>query len=337
MSTTQIVTFSSLVPREVFQSGSLNDQTKVDLKEYFIAVKTRYESGEDYPYDLEELVPTVFTRKDMAVEALERDFTQDIDYRLFRRETENHAFGGRPAKDYRLSPLTFEFMAARKNKDIFGLYHRVFHAKTKPISLVEQALLSAQAMFEQKLRLDRTEQRVDSVETTLETIQAALPKPSTHATVKAYAISKGYVVDNKLAGQLGRKCSLLCRQSGIPLMREADEQFAAVNSYPLNILELAFNEIMPDGVPLEKFVLEPEGDFYPVKELWYAVGRMRANERGVNRYLDCHFGWQYQGPDGRWHPTDAGKPHCKVAKNGKLLWNIEAFKTEYNKSQSPAL
>lgn len=127
--TTQLVTFSSLVPREVFQSGSLNDQAKVDLKEYFIAVKTRYESGEEYPYDLEELIPTVYPRKDHAVRAIEDWFTQGIDF--ISSPKKGNEDNPKPPMEYRLSPFAFEFVAARKNKDIFGLYHRVFHARTE--------------------------------------------------------------------------------------------------------------------------------------------------------------------------------------------------------------
>lgn len=119
--------FSSLVPRDVFQSGILSDQSKIDLKEYFVAVKTRFESGEEFPYNLDELIPAVFASKQKATDALIRDFTQDID---FTRSTVRLTDNPTPREDYFLSPLAFEFMVARKHKEIFALYHTVFHMHT---------------------------------------------------------------------------------------------------------------------------------------------------------------------------------------------------------------
>lgn len=126
-----LLRFNQVLSREVFQSGALPDQGCIDLKAYFVAVKKRHDGGEQFPYNLEELIPTVFAQKVKAIEALKRDFMEGIDYCLISRQVndENSVSGYRTTTDYYLSPLAFEFMVARKNKDVFRVYHEIFHLK----------------------------------------------------------------------------------------------------------------------------------------------------------------------------------------------------------------
>jgi phage antirepressor YoqD-like protein len=151
MATTNFSTFSQMVDRKMFQVKALPGETTVLLEDYFKAVKERHDGGDAYPYDIDEMVPTVFVSKHKAVEALLRDFTQDIDFTVFTRPGEN---AGRPANDYRLTPLTFEFMVARKSKPIFEIYHRIFHVATSPRDLTrEQILLMALESERERMRL----------------------------------------------------------------------------------------------------------------------------------------------------------------------------------------
>ncbi len=249
--TTQSLSFSSVISRDVFQSGSLSDQSCIDLEAYFVAVKTRYEFGEEYPYDLEEMVPTVFALKHKAVDALTKDFTQGIDYILFTQTGENPQ-GGRPSVSYHLSPLAFEFMVARKSKDVFSLYHRVFHAKTQPLSPAEQLLRSAQMMVAHERRLQISEQRQDQIEAEVAEIKAALPSTSTHSTVKAYAISREIKINKLVAMKIARRCAHRCKSLGFPLLKVSDDQYGVINSYPLDILQQVFDEemaILIDDLP----------------------------------------------------------------------------------------
>jgi len=80
MAETNITTFSQMVNREMFQAKVLASEATVLLEDYFRAIKGRYDSGEAYPYEIDEMVPTVFTSKHKAVEALLRDFAQDVDF-----------------------------------------------------------------------------------------------------------------------------------------------------------------------------------------------------------------------------------------------------------------
>jgi hypothetical protein len=246
---TQVVRFSSLISRDVFQSGSLTDQARVDLKSYFVAVKTRFESGEEFPYDIEELVPVVFTRRDMAMEALKRDFTQDIDYRLIRQKTEdaNSVTGFRVANNCLLSPLAFEFMVARKNKDVFSLYHTIFHLKTVPSVatgpvdldlMIQQNAMIGKAIIELKSQREA----MQAIQQDVADIKAALPSPKTHTTIRAYSAVRNIKMDARTAQRLGRRASHLSVQMGRSINHIPDDLYGTVNAYPNDIIERVFND-----------------------------------------------------------------------------------------------
>ena len=150
---TQLVRFSALIARDEFQSGSLSDQAQIDLKAYFVAVKQRFDSGEQFPYNLDELVPTVFVTRQKAIYSLKKEFTQDVD---FIRLTVRLDGNPNPREDYYLSPRAFEFMVAKKNKEIFFIYHRVFHVATQPSASATGLLAQAMQMIEaeHRARLD---------------------------------------------------------------------------------------------------------------------------------------------------------------------------------------
>lgn len=118
--------FSTLVPRSVYQTGVLTETQRIDLFRYFANVHDRWMGGEAFPYDLEELVPTVYSHKDKAVRALKEKYTQDVDYTgspiLGNSDNPN------PNIKYRLSCETFEHMVAKRNKAIFAVYSQIFHA-----------------------------------------------------------------------------------------------------------------------------------------------------------------------------------------------------------------
>ena len=122
--------FSTLVPRSVYQTGVLTETQRIDLFRYFANVHDRWMGGEAFPYDLEEMVPTVFSRKEKAVKALTEKYTQDVDYRLIHQTVEDKTSvsGVRSYDKYHLSCTCFEHMVARRNKAIFAVYSQIFHA-----------------------------------------------------------------------------------------------------------------------------------------------------------------------------------------------------------------
>lgn len=102
-----------------------------ELKAYFEAVcKIVDSNSEEFPINLDEVWPLCYGRKSDAVEALAKDFLQDVDYKVIRQNPQN-PLGGRPINEYHLTTSCFEFFIARKVRPVFEVYRRVFHAARK--------------------------------------------------------------------------------------------------------------------------------------------------------------------------------------------------------------
>jgi len=243
---TQSIGFSSLISRDVFQSGILSDQSQIDLKSYFVGVKLRYESGDEFPYDLVELVPTVFTRKDIAVDSLKNDFTQGIDFTgsVSRRSDDNP----NPPITYRLSPLAFEFMVARKSKDVFSLYHTIFHLKTTPPTLstepVDLDLMIQQNAMIGKAIIELKSQReaMQAIQRDVSDIKAALPTAKTHTTIRAYAATHNIRLAPRVAQRLGKRYSHITINQGLAINAIPDDLYGTVNAYPNAIIHQVFTD-----------------------------------------------------------------------------------------------
>ncbi|CDH44633.1 hypothetical protein [Candidatus Contendibacter odensensis] len=114
-----------ILSRPDFQSGLLNSQQEIDLQRYFLDVHERQANGDAFPFNLEELVPSVYQLKHKAVEALKKGYTQGVDFISSPGRVIDNP---NPEVEYRLSSATFEHLVAKKNKAIFEVYRRVFHA-----------------------------------------------------------------------------------------------------------------------------------------------------------------------------------------------------------------
>jgi len=130
MTTQYFTSFSTLVPRDTYKAGLLTENQRVDLFRYFADVHARWLGGEQYPYDLEELVPTVFSHKKGAIRELTDKYTQDVDFRqtpIFEQD-ETSVSGVRKTDKYHLTCECFEHMVAKRNKAVFAVYSQIFHA-----------------------------------------------------------------------------------------------------------------------------------------------------------------------------------------------------------------
>ena len=130
MTTQYFTSFSTLVPRDVYKAGLLTENQRVDLFRYFADVHARWLGGEQYPYDLEELVPTVFSHKKGAIRELTDKYTQGVDFRqtpIFEQD-ETSVSGVRKTDKYHLTCECFEHMVAKRNKAVFAVYSQIFHA-----------------------------------------------------------------------------------------------------------------------------------------------------------------------------------------------------------------
>lgn len=125
--------------------------SKEHLLAYFENVCKLAEKQEQFPVNLDDVWPLIYGRKEEAVRALTTDFqySEDVDYKVLRRNAENPT-GGRPVNEYWLSVSCLEHFVARKKRDVFEVYRKVFH-KTKEI-LSRQQIRSTPQTYAQALR-----------------------------------------------------------------------------------------------------------------------------------------------------------------------------------------
>ena len=123
-----------------------------EIKAYFIQVLNLSRSKEEFPVNLDEVWPLVYSRRDKAVRALRSGeiFMEGIDYQVFpqngeKSDTFSHFGGkvqddgedekpkgsfsvmGRPQNIYMLSIPCLEYLIARKVRPVFEVYRQVFH------------------------------------------------------------------------------------------------------------------------------------------------------------------------------------------------------------------
>lgn len=100
-----------------------------EIKRYFTAVLKLAKSSEQFPVNLEEVWPLVYGKKSDAVQALQRDFIEDVDYQVLRQNPQNPN-GGRPINEYKLSVSCLEYFIVKKVRPVFEVYRKVFHKTT---------------------------------------------------------------------------------------------------------------------------------------------------------------------------------------------------------------
>ena len=109
-----------------------------EIKVYFEEVLRLSKDSEEFPVNLDEVWPLVYSAKEKAVRALKSNdlFLQNVDYQVLTQNGENYevlarnggkAKNGRPTEIYMLSVSCLEFFIARKVRQVFEVYRQVFH------------------------------------------------------------------------------------------------------------------------------------------------------------------------------------------------------------------
>lgn len=106
--------------------------TDQEIKAYFEEVLRMSKDSEEFPVNLDEVWPLVYSRKDKAVRALKEGelFIEGIDYIPLPQNGErlyNGQFDGGNQVTYMLSVPCLEFFIARKVRPVFEVYRQVFH------------------------------------------------------------------------------------------------------------------------------------------------------------------------------------------------------------------
>ena len=118
--------------------------TDQEIKAYFEEVLRMSRDSEEFPVNLDDVWPLVYSRKDKAVRALKEGelFIEGIDYIPLPQNGErlegnllaqngkrmaNGQFNGCDKVTYKLSVPCLEFFIARKVRPVFEVYRQVFH------------------------------------------------------------------------------------------------------------------------------------------------------------------------------------------------------------------
>ena len=106
------------------------ESSSEEIKSYFHAVLRLSQDDNEFPINLDDVWPLVYSRKDKAVRSLEENFIQDVDYQVLPQNGENLQ-GGRPTNVYHITLSCMEFFIARKVRPVFEVYRQVFHGVAK--------------------------------------------------------------------------------------------------------------------------------------------------------------------------------------------------------------
>ena len=112
--------------------------TDQEIKAYFEEVLRMSRDSEEFPVNLDDVWPLVYSAKEKAVRALKSNdlFLQNVDYQVLAQNGEKSGFlaqnggkvkNGRPTEIYMLSVPCLEFFIARKVRPVFEVYRQVFH------------------------------------------------------------------------------------------------------------------------------------------------------------------------------------------------------------------
>lgn len=112
--------------------------TAKEIKAYFEEVLRLSKDSEEFPVNLDDVWPLVYSAKEKAVRALKSNdlFLQNVDYQVLAQNGENSGVlaqnggkvrNGRPTEIYMLSVPCLEFFIARKVRPVFEVYRQVFH------------------------------------------------------------------------------------------------------------------------------------------------------------------------------------------------------------------
>ena len=105
-----------------------------------------------------------------------------------------------------------------------------------PLSPAEMLLAQAQQLVEQERRLAGMEVEVKEVTSKVAAIEGA----HNWFTALGYAINNNYKTERNYLMRVGKKASAIMREKGEAPQPRQDATFGKVNTYPIDVLEVAF-------------------------------------------------------------------------------------------------
>lgn len=102
------------------------ESSSEEIKNYFNAILELSQADNEFPINLDEVWPLVYSEKSKAVRALKNDFIEGIDYQSFAQNGKRE-IGATITHVYHLTLSCMEFFIARKVRPVFEVYRQVFH------------------------------------------------------------------------------------------------------------------------------------------------------------------------------------------------------------------
>lgn len=202
-----------------------------------------------------------YSRKDKAKECLIKNFSAEIDYKVFHHKVENFT-GGRPQQVVYVTKDCFKSFCmisqTPQGKEIRLWYLQIEKEwremkASKPKSNLE-ALLEVvnqlveherrQKQLEAQLALEAT--RVDRLEELVVQHDAELDRVfnpnGSYFSILGYAKLKGFnSISSQEAARLGKLASNLCKKMDLPITKVKDARYGEIGTYPESVLNQIFS------------------------------------------------------------------------------------------------
>ena len=131
------------------------NSNEATLKMYFGKVRELHASGEQFPTELDEVWPLVYSTKQNAFTELKKNFFEGDDFNLMQNHKVIKATEIQTGVKYecKLSVSCLEYFIVRKVRAVFEVYRSVFHAVATPktdLEVLSDAVLIANRVIAEK-------------------------------------------------------------------------------------------------------------------------------------------------------------------------------------------
>lgn len=174
-------------------------------------------------------------------------FIENIDYQAVHEFVKHqNGIGGTSKIDYALTIDTAKEISmlqrTEKGKEArtYFIQCEKIAKEVKTMSPAEQLLANAQLLVDIERKQKETESRITKTEQAVLMLEAKTTTRSNYFTIAGYATLNKISCGLKLASNLGRKASALCKHREIPTEEILDPRFGSVKTYPITILEEVF-------------------------------------------------------------------------------------------------
>lgn len=114
---------------------------------------------------------------------------------------------------------------------------------TAQVAISIEDVLIQQLQITKSIRLDQEQMKARQSEQDARILQIEAKNATRpdYFTIMGYAILQKKKVNVKLAAEIGRKSSVICKQKGYPIEKVTDPRFGYVGSYPTEVLQSVFS------------------------------------------------------------------------------------------------